>query len=409
MPEVLAVIPARGGSKGLPGKNIRMLGGYPLIAWSIAAAKQSDAVDRVICTTDSPEIAAIAREFGAEVPFMRPSELAGDDTLDLPVFQHALAWLDENEAYAPDYVVQLRPTSPFRSPSLIGDTVALLEADAAATSVRSIAEAPKSPFKMWRPTAGPYLQNLLDEPGIFEPYNSLRQLLPPVYWHTGTIDTIRTTTITGGSMTGANVLPVKIPDAYLIDIDTAEDFAHASRMVPAMTDTVFPGPVPDWSRIRLLVLDVDGTLTPGTMYYDRDGEAMKRFHTHDGHGIAAVKRAGVSLAIITGEPTIFAQYRAEKMGIDEFHAGIREKVPVLHDICARIGISLGAVAYVGDDTGDLAAIRAVNEAGGIGCAVADARPEISDAARYVTNRPGGYGAVRDVCDCICMAHGISTS
>ena len=107
--EVLAIIPARGGSKGIPRKNIRSFAGHPLIAYSIAAAKQSQTVTRVIVSTDDEEIAAVARQYGAETPFLRPAELAEDTTLDLPVFQHALNWLAEHENYHPQLVIQLRP------------------------------------------------------------------------------------------------------------------------------------------------------------------------------------------------------------------------------------------------------------------------------------------------------------
>ena len=114
MTEILALIPARGGSKGIPRKNIRNFAGYPLIAWSIAAAKQSELVTRIIVSTDDEEIAAVAREYGAETPFLRPAEFAQDNTTDLPVFEHALQWLEENEDYQPEIVIQLRPTSPIR-------------------------------------------------------------------------------------------------------------------------------------------------------------------------------------------------------------------------------------------------------------------------------------------------------
>src|SRR3970282_932713 len=107
MTETLALLPARVGSKGIPRKNIRNFAGYPLIAWSIAAAKQSASVTRVIVSTDDEEIAAVARQFGAETPFRRPAEFAQDNTTDLPVFVHALKWLDEHEGYKPDVVVQL--------------------------------------------------------------------------------------------------------------------------------------------------------------------------------------------------------------------------------------------------------------------------------------------------------------
>ena len=114
--EVLAIIPARGGSKGIPRKNIRPFAGYPLIAYSIAAGLQAKTVTRVIVTTDDDEIAEVARSYGAETPFLRPAELAQDLTTDLPVFQHALNWLASHEDYHPDVIVHLRPTSPVRPP-----------------------------------------------------------------------------------------------------------------------------------------------------------------------------------------------------------------------------------------------------------------------------------------------------
>src|SRR3989337_3169724 len=116
---VLALIPARGGSKSIPQKNIRSFAGHPLIAYSIVAGLAAQTVNRVIVSTDDEEIATVARHYGAEVPFLRPAELAQDGTPDLPVFQHALYWLEENEGYQVEIVVQLRPTSPFRRPTHI--------------------------------------------------------------------------------------------------------------------------------------------------------------------------------------------------------------------------------------------------------------------------------------------------
>jgi CMP-N-acetylneuraminic acid synthetase len=148
--EVLAIIPARGGSKGIPRKNIRLFAGYPLIAWSIAAARQARLVTRTIVSTDDAEIAAVAREYGAEVPFLRPSELAQDQTPDWPVFEHALRWLDEHEGYRPQIVVQLRPTSPIRPPWCVDEAVRILLDHPDADCVRGVVPAGQNPFKMWR-------------------------------------------------------------------------------------------------------------------------------------------------------------------------------------------------------------------------------------------------------------------
>src|SRR5512141_50893 len=180
-PEVLALIPARGGSKGIPRKNIRPFAGYPLIAWSIAAAKQSSFVTRLIVSTDDPEIAAVARECGAETPFLRPSELAQDNTTDLPVFEQALAWLEENEGYQPEVLVQLRPTSPIRPRDCVDNAVKILLAHADADCVRGVVPAGQNPHKMWRFAGeGQPMKPLLQVEGIAEPYNAPRQILPPV-------------------------------------------------------------------------------------------------------------------------------------------------------------------------------------------------------------------------------------
>src|ERR1700690_1989737 len=136
MTEVLAIIPARGGSKGIPHKNIRNFAGYPLIAWSIAAGKQSKLATRVLVSTDDEEIASIARQYGAEVPFLRPVELAQDNTLDLPVFEHALKWLEEIEEYKPEIVIQLRPTSPIRPRGCVDEAVSILLEHPRANCVR---------------------------------------------------------------------------------------------------------------------------------------------------------------------------------------------------------------------------------------------------------------------------------
>jgi N-acylneuraminate cytidylyltransferase len=230
--EVLAIIPARGGSKSIPCKNIKPFCGFPLIAWSIAAAKQSKQVTRVIVSTDDKEIAVTARKFGAETPFLRPARLAQDDTRDLPVFVHALEWLNKHEGYKPDVVVQLRPTSPIRPRRLVDKAVETLLSLPKADSVRGVVPASQNPYKMWRVEGkrSP-MRNLLDIDGIEEPYNEPRQALPAVYWQTGHIDAIRRSTIERGSMSGEKVYPLIIDECFAVDIDTVQDWELAERLV----------------------------------------------------------------------------------------------------------------------------------------------------------------------------------
>ncbi len=143
--EVLAIIPARGGSKGIPRKNIKPFAGYPLIAYSIEAGLRAGLVTRVIVSTDDEEIAAVARQYGAQVPFLRPPELAQDDTRDLPVFQQALSWLEEFEDYKAEFVVQLRPTSPIRPRHCVDDAIRILLEHPDADSVRGVVPAGQNP------------------------------------------------------------------------------------------------------------------------------------------------------------------------------------------------------------------------------------------------------------------------
>ena len=234
-PEVLALIPARGGSKGIPRKNIRPFAGQPLIAFSIAAGLQAHSVTRVIVTTDDEEIARVAHDCGAETPFLRPPELAQDRTLDLPVFQHALNWLAQHEDYHPDVVVHLRPTTPIRPPDLVDRSVSLLLAHPEADSVRGITPAHQNPFKMWLMDGNDKpIRPLTTVPGIDEPYNSPRQVLPTAYTHTGLIDIIRPATILElNSMSGRTILPILFDPAYDADLDTPQDWKRAERKSPS--------------------------------------------------------------------------------------------------------------------------------------------------------------------------------
>jgi len=228
---VLALIPARGGSKSIPRKNIQPLAGFPLIAYSIAAGLAAETVDRVIVSTDDEEIAEIARKFGAETPFIRPPALAMDNTPDLPVFEHALDWLDENEGYHPEIVVQLRPTSPFRRTWHIDQAVWRLIEHPDADAVRTVCVPFQNPFKMWKIDSDGFLQSLLDI-GLPEAYNLPRQALPDVYWQTGYVDAAWTDTIlTKHSMTGEAILPLLIGAEEWVDIDSLNDWRRAERLM----------------------------------------------------------------------------------------------------------------------------------------------------------------------------------
>lgn len=225
--KVCAIIPARGGSKGIPQKNIQLLADKPLITYSIEHSLSSKYIERTIVSTDDEEIAKVAMDWGAEVPFLRPAELAEDHVLDWPVFVHALEWLKAKERYIPDIVVHLRPTSPLRLPRHIDNAVELLINNPEADSVRSVSLPSQHPYRMFSIGEKGYLRPLL-ETGFKEPYVLRRQDLPSVYWYNCVVDVTRHKTIMEKkSMTGDRILPQIIEPFFAIDIDAPEDLSYA--------------------------------------------------------------------------------------------------------------------------------------------------------------------------------------
>jgi len=229
---IYSLIPARGGSKGVPHKNVRLLRGKPLIVHSIEISLKCPSIQRTFISTDSQQIAEVARNAGGEVPFLRPSELAQDDTRDLPVFQHFLGWLAHNDVPLPDAIFQFRPTSPARSVSKIEEAVELLKRHPRADSVRGVIEPAQNPYKMWSIGTDGFMRPLLSISGVSEPFNEPRQSLPKVYWQVGYLDLIRTRTISEqNSLTGACVLPLKIDGKDSIDIDDEFSFQLAEFLM----------------------------------------------------------------------------------------------------------------------------------------------------------------------------------
>jgi CMP-N,N'-diacetyllegionaminic acid synthase len=229
--EVLALIPARGGSKSVPRKNIIPLMGKPMIAWAIEHALASKHITRIVVSTDDEEIAGIARACGAEVPFMRPAELALDRSLDIEFHHHAVEWLKTHENYVPDMVINLRPTPPSRSPSVIDQAIEAFAAHPEADSLRSVHLAAQSPFKMWTIDERGYLRPVAPLPGMPEPYNQPRQDLPLVYWQDGYIDITRPNVILEqNSTTGRVIFPFLI-EQPAADVDYPEEVGAAEAQL----------------------------------------------------------------------------------------------------------------------------------------------------------------------------------
>ncbi|MBT3316168.1 MAG: acylneuraminate cytidylyltransferase [Anaerolineae bacterium] len=401
MTEILAIIPARGGSKGIPRKNIRNFAGYPLIAYSIAAGLKSELVTRVIVSTDDDEIAEVAREYGAETPFMRPSVFAEDNTTDLPVYVHALEWLAENENYHPDVVVQLRPTSPIRPVNCVDDAIRILLNNPDADSVRGVVPAGQNPHKMWRLPDGEKaaMKNLLDVDGIAEPFNAPRQSLPPIYWQTGHIDAIRPAAILEKkSMTGDVIFPLMINPDYTVDIDNLSDWAKYEWLVKFGTlNFVSPGPDrrPMPATVKALFLDFDGVLTDNRVWTDETGRETVAASRGDGFGIGMLKKAGIDVIVVSKEKNPVVAARCKKLGIP-YEQGVDDKTGIIKREQAKRKLDPSETIFVGNDLNDLPAFPLV----GWGVAVSDASQEVLEKADFILEKKGGFGAVREICDLI---------
>jgi len=224
MVQILCIIPARSGSKGIKNKNIMDFNGKPLLAWSIEQAQKCNYEMKIIVSTDSQEYANIAIKYGAEVPFLRPYEISNDFSTDFEFINHCVDWLKTNENYTCDIILQLRPTSPTRKIEDLNKALELfIKNREKFDSLRSVIPFEKSPFKMYS-INNDELKPLFNEVNnIKEPYNQSRQILPQCYLHNGYIDILNTSILNENTISGKNILPFIMEETNNIDIDHISD------------------------------------------------------------------------------------------------------------------------------------------------------------------------------------------
>ena len=224
MVEILCIIPARSGSKGIKNKNIMDFNGKPLLAWSIEQAQKCNYNMKIIVSTDSEEYADIAISYGVEAPFLRPSEISDDLSTDFELINHCVNWLKTNENYTCDIILQLRPTSPTRKIEDLNQALDLfIKNKDNFDSLRSVIPFEKSPFKMYSINDNKLNPLFNEVNGIKEPYNQPRQILPQCYLHNGYIDILNTTILSENTISGKNILPFIMDDNNNLDIDVISD------------------------------------------------------------------------------------------------------------------------------------------------------------------------------------------
>ena len=395
-PHVVAVIPARGGSKGVPGKNLLRIGGRSLLSRAVRACRASTAVDAVYVSTDDADIARAAAAAGAGV-ISRPAELAGDTASSEAALEHALGYLDWVDV-ATDVLVFVQCTSPFIDPASLDRAVQMV----AGGDADSVFAGVETYDFLWRGVPGPGPVALVDGQNHDRSHRPRRQERMPDYRETGAFYVMAGPGFrTARHRFFGRTAVVPVPPLTAIEIDTLDDVAVAAALAPVLDPTLDPQPLLD---VDVVITDFDGVHTDDTASVDQDGRESVRVNRGDGLGIERLRAAGIPMLIVSKETNPVVRARAAKLGVEVLH-GIEHKAEVVRGWLERHGFSPARTAYLGNDVNDLGPMSLV----GWPVAVADAQPEVRAAARRVLNRAGGKGAVRELCDLVLSARAISRS
>ena len=390
---IVAIILARGGSKGIPGKNLRPVGGVSLIGRSVRAARASALVERVYVSTDSAEIAAEALRHGARV-IDRPADLSGDSASSEIGWLHAQEIIAQDCAAqgiaAPDRLVFLQCTSPFTTGADIDRCLGVMRDQGCDCALSVIAD---HSF-LWG----------LDAQGRGQGMNhdhlsqrKRRQDLPPQFRENGAIYCVDAAAFARTGQRFCGPVALCEVDHPAVEIDTIADLELCSLL--AMRAERAEVPLARLAQVRALVMDFDGVLTDDMVYTAQDGSEMVRASRSDGMGIGLLRaQGGVDMLILSKERNPVVAARGAKLGVEVLQA-IDDKLSALDGWLAGRALGWESVLFVGNDIND----AAVMARSGLGACPEDAHPSILGAADWIVPRPGGAGAVRLICEALIAA------
>lgn len=376
----VAFIPVRGGSKSIPLKNIREIAGKPLAYWTAKAANDCEEIDRIYIATDSDRIRETVEGFGLnKVYVIGRSANSATDTASTES-----AMLEFAEKYEFDNIVLIQATSPLLTSADISGGFS--EFNKPGTD--SVLSAVRQKRFQWK----------IDREGCAAPINydvfhrPRRQEFDGYLVENGAFYIIsRELLLESRNRLAGNIHIYEMDEASYLEIDEPNDWIIIEKLfMDRIKKTV---KIPE---IKMFLTDCDGCLTDGGMYYSENGDEMKRFNTLDGMGVQMLRERGILTGIVTGEKRELNKRRAQKLRMDIYEEGVQDKISVVRRLCENYNIDMQNVAYIGDDINDLEVIRAV----GFGCSVANGVKAVKEAARYVTVKLGGQGAVREVVDFI---------
>ena len=388
MRNIIAIIPARGGSKGIPGKNLRLLAGIPLIAHSIRAAHATPGISRTIVSTDDEEIRRVALSYQAEV-VPRPESISGDRAASELALLHVLDSVREEEGQDPEVLVFLQPTSPLRRADDIMRALEVFfqhEAD-------SLFSACHIEGFLWR-RAGDVV-----EPVNYSPQQrKMRQQLDhESLEENGSIYILKPEILRNhGSRLGGRIAVYHMPKITSYQVDTPDDLVLLEKLFPLVQAPVAKDRFRD---IRLIVFDFDGVMTDNKVLVDQLGIEAVFVHRGDGLGIGMIRNLGFEVMVLSTERNPVVRVRCEKLGIEVIQ-GSDDKHEALQALARQRGLFAEHIAFVGNDINDKKCMEWV----GLPIAVADAAGEIRALAKCVTDSRGGHGVVREIADWIRAEH-----
>lgn len=390
----VALIPVRGGSKSIPLKNIKLIGGKPLVYWTVKAACECKSIDAVYVTTDSKEIrqtVELLKRNSTETCFSKVTVIGRSVESASDTASTEFVMLEFAEKYSFTNIVLIQATSPLLTGRDLEKGFHVF-AEEGTDSVLSVVRQRR--FHWEKDFAG------FAHPTNYDVYQRpRRQEFEGYMVENGAFYiTTREALLRSGNRVSGNIKTVEMSEETFLEIDEPADWIVMEALMKNKYMADPPGSIP---HIKMLLTDCDGCLTDGGMYYSEKGDELKKFNTRDGMGFALLRNKGIITGIVTGEDVDLNRRRCEKLKLDIYEAGCVDKASAIKRCCEKYGISLDEVCYIGDDMNDLEAIQTA----GYGCCPADALPQVKKAAKYVTAAVGGAGVVREIAELICADAG----
>ncbi len=376
----LAFVPVRGGSKSIPLKNIKLLYGKPLVYWVLQSLQQAIKIDRIVVATDSQEIIDTVNGFGFSkvVIYLRSDKNAADHSSTESVM---LEYLEAKKPNNSDLFILAQATSPFTMAEDFDQAIEQFKN----TGVDSLLTCSRIKRFFWNSDGTPLNYNYKQRPRRQDFHGTL---VENGAFYISSIQQI----LKEKNRISGKIGIYEMPEYAFLELDEPEDWGYAEHVMRKLHLTVY-----STKNIKLFLSDIDGVLTDAGMYYAENGDELKKFSTYDGMAFKLLKQQAIKTGLITSEDKVLNKRRAEKIGVDFLFQGVKDKLSVVKELCAKEGLDLRQVAYIGDDVNDESLLSNV----GFAACPADAVQKIkSIPGIHILKTKGGAGAVRELTDLI---------